>query len=432
MVSTNDGSLASLRDRNRRRIVDVLGVLGVASRAEVARRTGLSPTTVSTLVAELEESGLVVAADDAPAGGTPARGGRPARSIRLGRSAGVAIGVEFDELRVRVVACDRAHQVLAEGSREMADSYDARLGMDAAAALVEEVLRLAKIDSAELIGVGLGLPGPIHLSSGKVGLSAILSGWVGLTVADEMGRRLGVPVHVDNDANLAALAELRWGAGRGHETIVYVKVSAGIGAGLVIGGRLFRGVGGTAGEIGHTVLDEHGPICRCGSRGCLETVASARAIVELLKPSFGPDLTIDGVVGRAQQGDPACRRAITSAGFRLGDCLANVSNTLNPGLIVVGGSVAAARNVLLDPMRTAVQRRAIPSAADDVEIVAGVLGDRAELLGAVALVLHEAEGTPSPPDRRGGRSPAPRANTQAHRSGKEAERTNQAEEGQHS
>jgi len=398
-MTRSGGSLASLRERNRDRIVGALGELGVASRAEVARRTGLSPTTVSTLVSDLVDSGLVIEFDDAPKIGPSSRSGRPARSIRLGRAAGVAVGMEFGERRLRVVACDRAHQVLGEGSREVPDGYDARHGMDEAAALLHDVLDRAGIDRDELIGVGLELPGPIHLSTGKIGLSAILPDWVGLEVADEMARRLGVCVYVDNDANLAALAEFRWGAGQGHETLVYVKVSNGIGSGLVVNGRLFRGVGGTAGEIGHTMVDEHGLACRCGSRGCLETVAGARAIVDLLKPSFGGDLSLDGVLERAKLGDPACCRAIAAAGVRLGDCVANVCNLLNPGLIVVGGTLAGARNVLLDPMRTAVARRAIPSAGEDVELVLGVLGDRAELLGAVALVLHEAERTPpSPPE----------------------------------
>jgi predicted NBD/HSP70 family sugar kinase len=432
MTSRTGGSLASLRERNRDRIIDALGELGVASRADVARRTGLSATTVSSLVSELVDAGLVVEVDDAPAAGQALRSGRPARAIRLGRAAGVAVGIEFGERRVRVVACDRAHQVLGEGSREVADGYDARLGMDQAAELLEDVLAGAEIERDELIGIGLGLPGPIHLSSGKVGLSAILHDWVGLGVADEMGRRLGVRVHVDNDANLAALAELRWGAGQGHDTLVYLKVATGVGSGLVVGGKLFRGVGGTAGELGHTMVDEHGAICRCGSRGCLETVAGARAIVNLLKPSLGAELTIEGVLDRAKQGDPACCRAIAAAGFRLGDCLANVCNLLNPGLIVVGGTLVGARNVLLDPIRTAVARRAIPSAGEDVEIVAGQLGDRAELLGAVALVLYDTEGaSPAPPEHPLRSGIAPRAGRTTHRSGKEPRNKHQ-EEGQHS
>jgi predicted NBD/HSP70 family sugar kinase len=383
------GSLASLRELNRRRVVGALEELGVASRAEVARRTGLSPSTVSTLVSELESAGLVVERDDPGPGGedTALRGGRPPRRIALGRAAGVAVGIDFGKQHLAVVACDRSHQVLAETSRVMPDGYDARRGMDEATALMAGVLEQAQIDREEVIGVGVGMPGPIHLAS-----------WAGVTVAADMSERLRLPIHVDNDANLGALAELHWGAGKGCDALVYLKVATGIGAGLVMFGRLYRGAGGTAGEIGHTIIDESGPICRCASRGCLETVAGIPAIVGLLRPSFGPDLTVEGVLRRAAEGDAACCRALGDAGSHIGGAVANLCNLLNPARIVVGGTLAAARDVLLEPMRIAVQRRAIPSAGEDVEIVAGVLGDRAEVLGAVALVLYETEGAASAPD----------------------------------
>lgn len=398
MNGRQGGSLASLRELNRRRVVGALEELGVASRAEVARRTGLSPSTVSTLVSELESAGLVVEREEAGGEDTALRGGRPPRRIALGRAAGVAVGIDFGKQHLAVVACDRSHQVLAETSRVMPDGYDARRGMDEASALLAGVLEQAQIDREEVIGVGVGMPGPIHLTSGRIGSSAILPGWAGVTVAADMSERLRLPIHVDNDANLGALAELHWGAGKGCDALVYLKVATGIGAGLVMFGRLYRGAGGTAGEIGHTIIDESGPICRCASRGCLETVAGIPAIVGLLKPSFGPDLTVEGVLRRAAEGDAACCRALGDAGSHIGGAVANLCNLLNPARIVVGGTLAAARDVLLEPMRIAVQRRAIPSAGEDVEIVAGVLGDRAEVLGAVALVLYETEGAASAPD----------------------------------
>ncbi len=397
MGGRRSGSLASLRELNRRRVVGALEELGVASRADVARRTGLSPSTVSTLVSELEAAGLVVERDDPGGEDTVLRGGRPPRPIALGRAAGVALGIDFGKQHLAVVACDRSHQVLAETARVMPDGYDARRGMDEAAALLAAVLDQAHIDRSEVIAVGVGMPGPIHLASGRIGSSAILPGWTGVTVAAEMSERLRLPVHVDNDANLGALAELHWGAGKGCDALVYLKVATGIGAGLVMFGRLYRGAGGTAGEIGHTIIDESGPLCRCASRGCLETVAGIPAIVELLRPSFGADLTVEGVLRRAAEGDAACRRALGDAGSHIGGAVANLCNLLNPARIVVGGTLAAAGDVLLEPMRIAVQRRAIPSAGDDVEIVAGVLGDRAEVLGAVALVLYETEGAASAP-----------------------------------
>jgi predicted NBD/HSP70 family sugar kinase len=206
-----------------------------------------------------------------------------------------------------------------------------------------------------------------------------------------MSQRLGLPVLVDNDANLGALSELHWGAGRGSLNLAYLKVATGIGAGLVIGGRLFRGSGGTAGEIGHTMIDESGPICRCGSRGCLETLAAGPAIVELLRPSLGAGLTAEAVLERAANGDPGCRRAIGDAGRYIGCALADLCNLVNPERIVVGGSIGVSGDMLLDPMRDALRHRAIPSAREDVEIVPSALGHRAELLGAVALVLYEGQ-----------------------------------------
>jgi predicted NBD/HSP70 family sugar kinase len=206
-----------------------------------------------------------------------------------------------------------------------------------------------------------------------------------------MERRIGLSVHVDNDANLGALAELYWGAGRGADDLVYLKVATGVGAGLVFDGHLYYGAGGTAGEIGHMTTDESGPLCRCGNRGCLETFAGAPAIVELLRSSLGEELSITEIAARADGDDAGCRRAMADAGRHIGHALADVCNLFNPERIVVGGTLGQSCRTLRDAMGDAVRERAIRSAADDVEIVPGVLGERAEVLGAVALFLGRAE-----------------------------------------
>jgi len=382
------GSLTSLRELNRGRVIESLRELGVASRAEIARSTGLSPATVSTLVGQLVETGLVV---DAPQRlSRRSQGGRPPALITLDPLAGVAIGIDLGKRHLAVAVSDLSHEILAERWRTMHEDYDARAGMDGAVKLVDEALTRSGTEPDRVLGVGLGLPGPIHRSTGTVGSSAILPGWTDVRIAEVMSERLALPVHVDNDANLGALAELHWGAGHGASTFVYLKMATGIGAGLVIGGRLFHGAGGTAGEIGHTTVDEAGPICRCGNRGCLEMVAAAPALAELLRPTRG-EVTGERVVELALEGDPGCRRAIADAGSYAGQAVANLCNLFNPERIVVGGSLGAAGEVLLGPLREAVRRRVIPSAVEDVEIVPGVLGDRAELLGAVALVLKEKE-----------------------------------------
>jgi predicted NBD/HSP70 family sugar kinase/biotin operon repressor len=381
------GAPASLRESNRLRVIQALRILGVTSRADVARHTGLSRSTVSSIVAALQADGLVV--DRAAEGRSAGAGGRPPAPIALYPAAGLAIGIDFGKRHLAVALADLSHELIAEEWREMHDDYDAATGIERAAELVEIVLDAADADRERVLGVGMGLPGPVH-RSGVVGSSAILPGWTGTYAAERMSERLGMEVWLRNDANLGALAEATWGAGRDADGLVYLKLATGIGAGIVLDGRLFQGAGGTAGEIGHTSLDETGDICRCGSRGCLETYASAAAIAGLLSRSLGEPLGPDDVLSRAVQGDPGCRRALADAGRHIGAAVADLCNLINPERIVVGGSMAVAGDLLLDPLREAVGLRAIPSAAEDVEIVLGELGERAELLGAVALVLHEA------------------------------------------
>jgi len=375
-------------ETNTQRVIDALTLLGVASRAEVARHTGLSRSTVSSIVAVLERQGLVVGheGNGRPA---PTGSGRPPALIALDPSAGLAVGIDFGKRHLAVVVADLSHAILAEAQEELEDGYPASDGLARAAALVERLLDETGAPRERVVGVGMGLPGPVR-RTGVVGSEAILPGWAGERAADTMAERLRLPVRIENDANLGALAEHFWGAGRGCSSLAYLKVATGIGAGLVIDGRLFRGTGGTAGEIGHTPVDETGDVCRCGNRGCLETVAGAPAIVGLLDRSLGTRLEVADVVERAQDGDPACRRVLADAGRHIGVAVANLCNLVNPERIVVGGSIGVAGELLLDPMRNSVALRAIPSAAADVEIVPAELGDRAELLGAVALVLQEA------------------------------------------
>jgi predicted NBD/HSP70 family sugar kinase/biotin operon repressor len=381
------GSAPSLRASNRLRVIQALQLLGVTSRADVARHTGLSRSTVSNIVAGLQAEGMVV--DRHPDGRAAAGGGRPPALIALDPGAGFAIGIDFGKRHLAVALADLSHQLLAEEWREMADDYDAEDGIQQAAELVQLMVDASGADAGRLLGVGMGLPGPVH-RSGVVGSSAILPGWAGTLAAERMGERLEMEVWLSNDANLGALAESTWGAGRDACGLVYLKLATGIGAGIVIDGRVFEGAGGTAGEIGHTSLDETGDICRCGSRGCLETYASGSAIAALLSRSLGEALTLDDVLARAVGGNPGCRRALADAGRHIGAAVADLCNLINPERIVVGGSMAMAGDLLLDPLREAVGLRAIPSAAEDVRIVPGELGERAELLGAVALVLHEA------------------------------------------
>jgi predicted NBD/HSP70 family sugar kinase len=389
-VGLRTGSLESLRERNRLRVVDALRARGAISRAEIARQTGLSRSTVSSLIADLQAAGLVTerAADGlAPVG---PQGGRPPVLVGLDSSAGAVLGIDFGHRHLRVAVADLSYAVLAETFVEVEVDTQAAEALDTAAQLAAEVLEEAGVEHGHVLGAGMGLPGPIDRTTGVLRSHVILPGWVGLDPAAELERRLRVPVHVDNDANVGALGESTFGAGRGTGVLVYLRLSAGIGAGLVFNGRPFRGARGIAGEIGHVLVDPQGPICRCGNRGCLETFVAGPALCELLRRSHGP-LTVAQLVSLAQEGDAGCQRVIADAARVVGRAVADLCNYLNPDLVVVGGELSAAGDLVLEPMREAVGRFAIRAAADEAGIVAGTLGDRAEVLGALALAGHEAD-----------------------------------------
>ena len=391
MESSDSGSLHSLRELNRRRIVDALREKGTASRAELARATGLSRSTVSTIVSDLMAAGLVSEQGEATGVAHGEQGGRPPVPLALNTSAGVALGVDFGHTHLRVAAADLSHTVLAEAGRELDVDHSAEQGLDGAAELVEQVLAEAGVDRGRVIGVGMGLPGPISRATGSVGSSSILPGWVGVDAAAEMERRLALPAHVENDANLGAMAEFVWGSGRGHSELIYIKLSSGVGAGLLLDGRLYRGAGGTAGEIGHTPARHGDAVCRCGARGCLETVASAHSIAALVGGSRGEEVSRTRLLELIAASDPASLRLIGEAGREIGISIAGLCNVINPGRVIVGGELSAAGDAITEPLMESIRRYAIPSAAEDVSVVAGVLGERAELLGALALVLHASD-----------------------------------------
>ncbi|MFF7338029.1 ROK family protein [Streptomyces sp. NPDC008163] len=376
------GSQTSLHRANLERVVRAVRMAGSLTQAEIARSTGLSAATVSNIVRELKDSGTVEV--------TPtSAGGRRARSVSLSGDAGIVIGVDFGHTHLRVAVGNLAHQVLAEESEPLDVDASSAEGFGRAEQLVNRLIETTGISPGKVIGVGLGVPGPIDVESGTLGSTSILPGWTGINPSEELSSRLGVPVYVDNDANLGALGELVWGSGRGVRDLAYIKVASGVGAGLVIDGHIYRGPGGTAGEIGHITLDESGPVCRCGNRGCLETFTAARYVLPLLQPSHGHDLTMERVVQLAREGDPGCRRVIGDVGRHIGSGVANLCNLLNPSRVVLGGSLAEAGELVLGPIRDSVSRYAIPSAARQLSVLPGALGGRAEVLGALALVLSE-------------------------------------------
>ncbi len=380
--------MRTMRDLSMLRVVDVVHRRGAASRSELARLTGLSRSTVAAVVSDLQSRGLMLeSVEDRQAAGR----GRPAGRLRLNPAMSAAVGVDFDHRHVRVAVADSNSTILAERTEPADVDTFADAALDLAAEMIEECLAEADIERSRVIAAGMGLPGPIDSRSVRVGQSVILASWAGREAGEELQRRIGIPVRFDNDANLGGLAEVSVGSGQGFNNVIYLKASSGIGAGLILDGRIYRGATGIAGEIGHVHVRSDGPVCRCGSRGCLETVANTSAILALLRSTYRQDLALGDVFDLVQSGDLGVCRVIGDAGLAIGRTLADLCNVLNPEAIIVGGELSAAGDVLLDGIRDAIQRYSQADAARAVQVVRGVLGDRAELLGALALVNSDAD-----------------------------------------
>jgi predicted NBD/HSP70 family sugar kinase len=372
-------------ERSRLAVVRLLRERGAMSRADLARATGLSRSTVSGIVSALVGDDLVVELGTAlpPAGGGA---GRPGAAVMMNPAGGEAVGIHFGHRHVHVIIANVAHAVRVAKSERLPVAYDPARGLDAAAGLVRAAIREAGTDMSRILGVGASVPGSFDTHRG-VPHSGMPSPWSGIPVAAELSARLGLPVTADSDTKLAALAEHRWGAARGRDEFVYVRLHGGVGGAFVSNGLLTRGSSGGAGEIGHLIVDGNGPLCRCGNRGCLETFVGLAVVMRALEPTYGDRLTLRDVITMAWQGDRGCMRALSDAGRMAGRAIGMICNLLNPESVIIGGALSAAGELLMAPLREAAATASLPLGGTAMSITTGALGPQACALGAVAMVL---------------------------------------------
>jgi predicted NBD/HSP70 family sugar kinase len=382
------------------RVADALKVAGPSTRARIGEITGLSRPTVSSAVAELNDRGLIDN-DDNDAADQPL--GRPAEVIRLSRGAGLIVGVDIGRRHIQVVLADLGHQGIDRAPTASAkETYihpptadtDPSRALDKAAELVRNLLQHNNSDLNDVIGVGVGIPAPIT-RNGVIGSSTLLPSWASFEPTPAFAARLdGVPVFVDNDASLGALGEHVFGTVRerremtDNQEMIYVKVATGIGAGMMREGRLHRGAGGTAGEIGHITLDyKDETLCPCGNHGCLELYAGGQALLHKARTQR-PDLTsIAHLVNRAKDGDPFCESIIKDAGDYLGIAIGTLVNLNSPNHILIGGELSDAGEILLNRIRDKIDGAAMPPAANAVTLSTAHLKSWSSAWGAAALVL---------------------------------------------
>ena len=381
-MSAPGSSLTSRRRRSQQQLLGEIRARNGITRSELSQVTGLSRSAIAEIVHDLLADQLVA---EHSAGARSGRG-RPSTVLLPMPPRGVVAGIDFGHRHVTVALADSNAVVMTEHRQEVDVDQQATLALDTAATLVERCLEDAALHVSDLHSVAAGIPGPTDLTTGLVRSPTILSAWVDLHPARELSDRLGRPVYVGNDANMGARGERRFGAGRRYRDFLYIKASHGIGAALVLGGETYLGAIGLAGEIGHTQLPDQDRWCRCGNRGCLETVVSVSELKRQLAHVTQSEESAPSLAEASA--DPITSRVVVQAGRTLGRVLADICNCLNPAAIVLGGELGTAGEPILAGVRESLDRYAQPATAHSVELRCGELGLRAELMGAIATAIQ--------------------------------------------
>ncbi len=364
------------------------------SRAEIARQTGLSRSTVSDVVGRLIKTELV---DETGAG--PSSGGRRPIVLEFQDEACVVLGVEMGAAHVAVALTDLRGRVLAWESHAHAVRDDPPGTRRLIRRLCDQALARTSHGTDRLVGIGVAVPCPLDPAAPDRLSEVVLPAWKGRSGLARVFEPYGVPFLVDNDANLGALAENWWGAGRGVDDFAYVKIGTGVGSGHVVAGEVYRGATGVAGEIGHLAIDPSGDRCICGLRGCLATFVGAPALVARARKRLDgfPDsvlasgtITIDSIEEAALAGDPLAVDVAREAAEYLGIAIAGLLNLMNPSAVILGGGLSRLGDLLLEPMRETVRRRTLVSSLAASEIRAAELGPKAIAIGAATLILKTA------------------------------------------
>jgi glucokinase-like ROK family protein len=381
---------------NKRVILDMIRFTpGSISRAEIARQMDLTRSAISSIIDDLKGMGLV---DEIEAG--PATGGRPPILLAINPLYGYIVGIDMGATHLGIVLADYSAHVLEEIEYPFSVADGPNRCVTQIDGYLTELLSRAKINIQQISAIGIGVPGPIIINTGEVSSPPIMPGWDGYPIRSHLEELWKVPVTIGNDAELGALGEWAYGAGRGESNLVYIKVGTGVGAGLLLDGHIYRGATGCAGEIGHVTIQENGPLCTCGNHGCLEAMAGGQAIArkarEAIEASRRTQLSaisperihaVD-VAAAAQRGDLVAQQIITDAGLHLGVAVSSLVNLFNPSMVIIGGGVSQLGDLLLEPIRKTVMERSLISAAKVVRITSAVLGRRASSMGAVVQAIN--------------------------------------------
>jgi len=381
------------KKHNTRLVLKTVYDEGQTSRVDIAEMTHLTRPTVSDIVAELVTAGLI--SED---GVGPSVGGKPPILLSLAENGRCILSLDLANSEFRGAVINLRGKIKHRANVPFHDR-DGEAALTLVYQLIETLLEAA---DEPVLGIGIGTPGLMDADNGIVRTSVNLD-WKDLPLKDLLEERYKLPCYVSNDSQVAALAEMAFGAGKSARNLMVVKLGRGVGAGIVINRQLYYGDGFGAGEIGHIVVDEQGDLCNCGRHGCLETIISSRAVIKqaraiaaaqpnsalnkLAKP--GDTITADMLAKACEAGDDAIRSMLTSAAMVLGSVLATMAGTLNIEHIVLAGSMATLGNILTEPVQMQVANRILPALAGETRVEVSTLGPDIVLLGSAALILSQ-------------------------------------------
>ena len=382
------GNRDLIRAINRSHVLNTIKLYGPIGRAEIARRTSLSPATVTSITAKLISQGLIL---EKSAGDSS--GGRPPILLVINPKGAYVVGIKLTETHAICALTDLEAFILAKSSMSLS-GHDPAQVVDELARMVTSFIREQRITKKQLLGVGVGLAGIIDAENGILRQSPIY-GWSNVPLRDMLQSKLHIPVYIENDVNTLTVTERWFGPGQGLDHFLTVTVGRGVGLGIVANGQFYRGQTGGAGEFGHTTINPEGPLCDCGKRGCLEAYVGDPGLVRLAQESAARGelsakvQNVDDLLSLAHNGDSGAIQIFDKAGRILGIGVANLINLFNPKKIIISGEGTREGDFLFLPMKESIQKNTMPGLFDPNIVEIAPWGDDAWARGAAGLVLRE-------------------------------------------
>lgn len=391
----------NVRNFNKHAAVDLIRFAGKGlSRTDLAEETGLTKAAVTIIVNDLIGHGIIVETES-----RTTSSGRPPVVLEINPNHGLVAAIDMGAMHLSAALGDFSARILEEIEIPFRIADGPEKCLKEADRILCELLAKRGLTTADLSGIGVGVPGPVVTEQGIVMAPPIMPGWDRYPIRTALEEKWKTAITLNNDAELGALGEWASGAGRGEKNLAFIKVGSGIGAGLIINQQIYGGTTGSAGEIGHLTVDENGPLCACGNHGCLEAFAGGHAIASqaqnlvasgkrtLLSEKSIDSLTAQDVAEAARRGDLPAQEIVKRSGTYIGIAIAGLINLFNPSTVIIGGGVAQVGDLLTTPIRQAVRERSLRASEHGVKITTAMLGRRSSLIGALVqainIAIHE-------------------------------------------